>query len=278
MSSNVVRFGLIVFAIILVFGCINPLLPPSANQTTPITNVSGPTSDIRVDDSVSFGDTAYVDYTLYVDDKVVDTSNATLANESGSFDMQRGYAPLVFKVETGGQLLNGFVANIVGIKVNESKVFTLSPEEGYGNYDPRKIEIIPRYYNMSLFETVPIANLKAQGVNVSKGAGFNTLAGLVIINDVNSENVTLFYMLTPGQTINYNGLPQRVLNTSANMTDALIEFELKLNNTYVVQGLNSPAPITYKVINVTDTNITLDSNHRFAGKQLTFKVTLLKFE
>jgi peptidylprolyl isomerase len=58
----------------------------------------------------------------------------TLANGE-VFDSSRGRRPL--EVEMGaGQMIKGFEAALMGMALNEKKVFTLSPEEAYGAHNP----------------------------------------------------------------------------------------------------------------------------------------------
>ncbi len=50
------------------------------------------------------------------------------------FDSSQDRAPLEFKVGEG-QMIKGFEDAVMGMKLNEKKTFTLSPEEAYGERD-----------------------------------------------------------------------------------------------------------------------------------------------
>ncbi len=57
----------------------------------------------------------------------------TLANGE-QFDSSEGHPPLEFKTGAG-QMIKGFEAAIMGMSLNEKKVFTLSPQDAYGERD-----------------------------------------------------------------------------------------------------------------------------------------------
>jgi FKBP-type peptidyl-prolyl cis-trans isomerase 2 len=162
------------------------------------------------------------------------------------------------------------------MSINETVTFNVDPERGYGPYNPANVVHVPRYYNKSMFEVVPRSYLEAQGVNATQGTGFETAYGTVFVNDTNEENVTLFYILTPGTEFTFNGIPQQVV-TNVNYT-AVIEYMLKENASYVLPHPGTGAPTNYRVTGKTDQNITLDGNHPFANDTLRFEVTLLDAE
>jgi peptidylprolyl isomerase len=59
------------------------------------------------------------------------------------FDSSRGRRPL--EVHMGaGQMIKGFEDQLLGMGLNEKKVFTLSPEEAYGSRNDRLMQSIPR--------------------------------------------------------------------------------------------------------------------------------------
>lgn len=66
----------------------------------------------------------------------------TLAN-GDTFDSSEGRPPLEFK--TGAdQMIKGFEAAVMGMSLNEKKVFTLEPEEAYGQRDENRTHDFPR--------------------------------------------------------------------------------------------------------------------------------------
>lgn len=59
------------------------------------------------------------------------------------FDSSKGRLPLEF--QTGaGQMIKGFEAAVMGMSLNEKKVFTLLPEDAYGERDESRFQEFPR--------------------------------------------------------------------------------------------------------------------------------------
>lgn len=75
-------------------------------------------------DTVSDGLFVSVDYT------------GTLENGE-VFDTSKGRQPLEIQMGAG-QLISGFESALMGMSLNESKVFTLEPEEAYGQRDDKQ--------------------------------------------------------------------------------------------------------------------------------------------
>lgn len=111
---------------------------------------------------VNQGDTVTVHYT------------GTLENGT-VFDSSEGRTPLEFEAGAG-KMIAGFDKAVIGMKLNEEKTVTLTPEEAYGSYDPRNIV------------TVPLGNAP-QGVK----AGDTLVAGgqLVKVIEVRNDTVIL---------------------------------------------------------------------------------------
>jgi peptidylprolyl isomerase len=77
---------------------------------------------------VAVGDTINVTYTGMFDNGTV-------------FDTNVGKSPLTFTVG-GGQMIPGFDAAVRGMKVNEEKNVTLTPDQAYGAYNPALVRIV----------------------------------------------------------------------------------------------------------------------------------------
>jgi FKBP-type peptidyl-prolyl cis-trans isomerase 2 len=285
MRWYVLMLAAIVLSGLMLSGCVNP--PPqngtnttASNQTVfgaqneTATNSSAPKGDPNV---AQFGDNASVVYALWVDGKLLDTNNATLANESGIYNPNKKYAPLLIPLELDRGIIKGFVLNVIGMRVNETSRFSVDPARGYGEIDPAKMMTIPRYYEKSLFETIPYSYFTENKINISLGTGFDTKYGTVFVQNISGDNVTLYYMLQAGQNFTVNGIPQTVVNITKNST-ATLEFDLGVGDYYQLPDPQTGEKVTYLVANKTDTNITLDGNHPLAGKDLDFLVTLVKIE
>ena len=66
----------------------------------------------------------------------------TLANGE-EFDSSKGRQPLEVQIGAGG-VIPGFESALMGMSLNETKTFTLSPEEAYGNRDDSRTHDFPK--------------------------------------------------------------------------------------------------------------------------------------
>ena len=78
---------------------------------------------------VKKGDTVTLDYTLKVDGKVIDST--------------KGRGPFQFTAGEN-QVVPGFDKAVMGMRAGQTKNFTVSPKEGYGEHDPKKVSEVPR--------------------------------------------------------------------------------------------------------------------------------------
>ena len=81
------------------------------------------------DGMIASGKKVSLDYTLTVDGKVMDSSQ------------RRG--PLQY-THGEGKIIPGLSRQLEGLKVGDEKNIVVSPEEAYGNVDPRAFEEVPK--------------------------------------------------------------------------------------------------------------------------------------
>jgi peptidylprolyl isomerase len=81
-------------------------------------------------EAVKAGDTISVNYTGKFEDGEI-------------FDTSEGREPLTFTVGTG-QLIKGFDDAVVGMKTGDMKSITITPEDGYGEYQEELVIDMPR--------------------------------------------------------------------------------------------------------------------------------------
>jgi FKBP-type peptidyl-prolyl cis-trans isomerase 2 len=74
-----------------------------------------------------------------------------------------------------GQMIPGFDAGVVGMKIGESKVMTLAPEEAYGVHDETKTQTIPKK---------DLASFVAAGISLEVGEKLPTQYGEFTIIEV----------------------------------------------------------------------------------------------
>lgn len=111
-------------------------------------------------DTVKAGDTVSVDYVgRYTNGTVFDTSNATIAQESGIYNPARSYTPYSF-VAGANATIKGFDEAVIGMELNQTKTgVTIPPEKAYGAY------------NASNVKTVPVETLTLNGTNLGLYVG-----------------------------------------------------------------------------------------------------------
>jgi FKBP-type peptidyl-prolyl cis-trans isomerase 2 len=258
MRTSLLLFGLL-FLPLLFFGCVEEGTGNGTQNTTDL--------------SAQYGDSVTVDYTLRVNGLVWDTTSIPVAKSAGLYNANRSYQPFSFQMLLGGNTIDGFVNGVLGMKVGESKNFTVSPADGYGLSDPNKITNMSRYYNRSVFEKVPMSFFDDYEGNLSEGKVISTENfGYVGVENITKRTVTIRYLFSPGHKFAIYGLPQTVVNIS-NDTMTL-RFDLFVNKSYIVTdpatGKSSLAKVTY----ADNSSIILDENHPLAGKELDFEVTV----
>ncbi len=129
--------------------------------------------------TVKNGNRIAVDYVgTLKDGTLFDTSIAEKARDGGKYIEGRPYQPLEFTVGEG-QMIKGFDAAVVGMRIGETKTVTLSPEDAYGNPKPE------------LIKTVPIEQLKNAGIEPKEGMTISVGGNPARITKVEDSNVTV---------------------------------------------------------------------------------------
>ena len=95
-------------------------------------------------EAVKAGDNITVDYIGRLDEETVfDTSVESVAKACGSYNGARDYSEgLTFDVGAG-QMIAGFDAGVVGMKIWQTKTVSFGPEEGYGPVNEERIVTFP---------------------------------------------------------------------------------------------------------------------------------------
>ncbi len=161
---------------------------------------------------VKTGDNVSVDYTGWFDNGTIfDTSNATVAQQSGIFVLGKAYTPISFIVGSGATI-SGFDSAVVGMKINESKNVTLTPDQAYGAYNSSMILPVPMsvltsanitpvvnltlYYNLQPVRVDHIVPNATDPNNSSVYVDFNspmagkTLHFMITIRDIQEVNIS----------------------------------------------------------------------------------------
>ena len=254
--------------------------------------------------TVKSGDTVSVDYILITDGKVFDTSIESVAKENGI--VKPAYGPLNFTVGKG-MVIKGFDKDVIGMKVGESKNFTIPPEEGYGPVDPNAIQAFPIIQNLSATKNYSkIIEVPSDQFEGTFGKG-RKIGDTVLYPNTNihftiqniTSNVSLIFNQTVGYNIWFSGAPWNETVTKIDNKNVTTKPDVRKNEIIQLEG----APWNSTVIDVTNENITLrhnaipdtsiptmsggsirvhfnetsvilDYNPELAGKTLIFNVTL----
>ncbi|MDO8339287.1 MAG: FKBP-type peptidyl-prolyl cis-trans isomerase [Candidatus Burarchaeum sp.] len=141
------KYLFLTFAIsILLLGCAGQQSPPANETATPQTTApSLPSAPAPAAPSlvVEKGDAVAVDYVGYLDNgEVFDTSIKAEAENAG-LSLRPSYAPLAFTVGAG-EMIAGFDAGVVGMKVGEEKTVHILPKDAYGERFDTLVMVLPR--------------------------------------------------------------------------------------------------------------------------------------
>ena len=267
-------------------------------KETPATTPSIPTST----DGAILGSSVSVRYVGTLEDGTVfDTNIAAIAEQS---NVPVHDELLTFTIGQN-QVIKGFEDGLVGMKVGEEKVITVSPEDGYGTYDTTKvlsvprIQEIPRIQNINRNVIVPLDEF-TKVFNVTP-----TLQEVYYVDElpwghkvesITDNNVHLTLELEKGKSYTFPkaDFPAQVVDmnestiilkqnpkdgqivetnmgaTTLHVTDDTITMTLDPIVGTRLNTQNGPAVI--KAIN--GDTMDLDFNHPLAGKTLQFKVLL----
>lgn len=128
------------------------------------------------------GSTVKVHYTLTVDGKEIDTS--------------RGKDPMEFKIGSGA-MIPGFEKAVKGMAKGEKKSFSIKPEEGYGQVDPKRLVEVPK-------EKLP-ADMKPEPGMMLYASGPGGQPMPVTVAEVKKDSVVMnFNHPLAGKTLNFS--------------------------------------------------------------------------
>jgi len=94
--------------------------------------------------------------------------------------LDRG-TPLEFTAGAG-QMIPGFDAGVMGMKVWDKKTLTLAPADAYGEYDETRIQVLPREQ---------LASFEAAGIELKVGEKLPTQFGNFTITAADEANITI---------------------------------------------------------------------------------------
>lgn len=264
--------------------------------------------------TVKKGDTISINYTGRLEDGTVfDTSIESVAKEHDIFKPE--FEPLKFKVG-GSDVIEGLNDGVIGMKVGETRTLTIKAEKAYGLPKPEMITAYDIIENVSAKEnSFPrIFNISLEEFEGTYGPGHNK-SDIVVYPGTNinitvqniSNSVSLSYNLKEGFQIFSATAPWNMTVVKIDAKNVTIKPSVKKNDVVQFQlDQFQKTPWNSTVIGVTDTNITLrhnaipetkvesmygtmivrfnetkltiDQNHKLAGKTLIFNVTVVSID
>ncbi|MCE8422845.1 MAG: FKBP-type peptidyl-prolyl cis-trans isomerase [Candidatus Methanoperedens sp.] len=252
--------------------------------------------------TVKTGDNISVDYIGSIQNgKVFDTSIEKIAKENNISKPE--FKPLQFTVGNGS-VIKGFDEGVIGMKVGETKTLIISPENGYGPYNPDLVKAFPIIQEVPVrfprMIEVPEEEFNTTFSGVHKKGDVVNIPGTSVsmtIKDI-SKNVTLSYNFQIGDIIPSSGAPWNETVIKVDDKNVTVAYSVKKNETIQLQNRpwtstvvdinnenlvlrhnaipDTQMPTMFGMIKVhfNETSILLDQNHELAGKTLVFNVTL----
>lgn len=275
---------------------------PSANTNTDKNSSQTEINSSAVaKETVANGDTVSVDYVGRLEDGTIfDSSLEEFAKQTKNYspDSGRSYEPLSFTVGAG-QMIKGFDAGVVGMKLGEKKSLTIAPADAYGEAFSEQ-EVPAKYFQDVFSETIALENFKDTITQtVPKSALGEKAEGLTIgqtieagqttakVTAIDGDNVTLdientqnpFYgkKMAVGLKATFEG--NEVTVKSLTDTEVTLEIVNKANPFYgkkIAEGMEGMMPngSNMKILKIGSENITIGvpNTHELAGKILIFDV------
>jgi FKBP-type peptidyl-prolyl cis-trans isomerase SlyD len=129
------------------------------------------------------GKTGVPTMSLLIGDKLVVTIHYTLTDESGEvIDSSEGADPLAY-LHGAGNLIPGLERELLGKTAGASLKTTVSPEDGYGEFQPELVETVPR----EAFEDIE----KIEAGMAFEAEDSDGQARRVVVKEVSDDGITI---------------------------------------------------------------------------------------
>ncbi|MCL4326004.1 MAG: FKBP-type peptidyl-prolyl cis-trans isomerase [Candidatus Thermoplasmatota archaeon] len=178
--------------------------------------------------------------------------------------------------------VRGFWQNLIGMNVNQSKTFIVSPSEGYGYANPQLIDRMNIYQNISSVKFYNNTDFTTiyPGIRPQAGISFtDTHWGWTdYILSANSSGVMIQFSPYVGEIVNPFGWNVKVLAIHSNGTNSTITIKNLLtpydDNNLMGKDFRGNSFIVTNV-NLQNNTFVIDYNKQIVGVNLTFTVTVL---
>jgi FKBP-type peptidyl-prolyl cis-trans isomerase 2 len=258
--------------------------------------------------TAQMGDKVTITYIAMLENGNVFDSNIKDVIEKNGIETKTRYFPSKFKVGAN-QTISGLEEVVVGMRINEEKTTTVSPEKAFGQYQNNQTLLIPLSKEIPLFDKVTrdniihpkdlvdVFNLTTIKVNdtlpvsakykwpmlVIKVEDKDIMARVLPkVNDYFEEGSFNYTIVSVTQTEMvvkrkplFNVMPSRFGQL------ILTETKSGINSRYnITKGIRVTLDdgLSYYIVGEQGNNILLDRNHPLAGKTLSFKINLTGIE
>ncbi len=149
---------------------------------------------------------------------VFDTTSEEVAEEKGIKSDKKTYGPVVIIVG-GGHMLRGLEEALVDMEEGEEKTIELSPEEAFGERDPKLIQL------------VPLSEFKKQGIKPHVGMAITSEGNTGIIRSVSGGRVRLdFNHELAGKNLKFQVKVVGIIEDDVEKVKSLIELHYNAPN------------------------------------------------
>ncbi|MGC8580747.1 MAG: FKBP-type peptidyl-prolyl cis-trans isomerase [Thermoplasmata archaeon] len=259
------------------------------------------TSSVSPPITIAVGDNVSVNYIGYLPNgQVFDTSMYSVAINNQSYPKAvsftfRGvnqYTPLKVHVGSSGGnnvyiiTVTGFWENLLGMSVNQSKIFVVPPSLGYGKMNPNLIRTYPIISNLSAMATYNTSFYSKLYPNQPPDIGAVFKDPYWGWNDtimsVNSSYISVLFTPYIGEIINpYHAWNMEVIGITSNSSGTTIMLKNLVTPSMIgnIMGkdFSGNSFILYG-INYSNSTYTVNYNKQVVGVDLTFDVTVVSIQ
>ena len=220
------------------------------------------------------GDTVIVDYIGYYEGgEVFDTSMQDIGLKA-ELD-KPSYQPLTFVLGME-MVISGFEENVIGMSKGQSKTFTLTPDKAYGEpNDGLVLRDLKRELNVTRYSIVNVSlygNLFGEDPALGATVNRPDIPWDLRVVEINETSVKIENVLEVGNIIKIPGVDWE--STIIGKTETQLFVKQSPNVGDSVSFPSARGVVSGIVSEVTENSFDIDTNHPFAGKTLTFDVTV----